>query len=95
MASGIQIKDSAGNITYDSSSVGYNLLGVYEAPQNSSATFTGIPIMGQRIVVRQMWGADNTDKVYAHTFVLSGTTLTVTAPSSSFTQATTFQVFGR
>ena len=96
MASGIQIKDSAGNITYDSSSVGYNLLGVYEAPQNSSRTFTGIPIMNERIVVRQMINDDNnTDRAYVHTYSLSGATLTTTAPSSTATQATTFQVFGR
>ena len=96
MATGIEFLDSAGNITYDSTSVTWNLIGVYTAPQNSSATFTGVTSMNERIVVRQMVSDDNnTDRSYVHTYSLSGTTLTATRPSSTQTQATVFQVFGR
>lgn len=96
MSSGIQFLDSAGGVTYDSTSVTWNLIGVYTAPQNSNATFTGVTTMNERIVIRQMVSDDNnTDRAYVHTYSLSGTTLTATSPSSTQTQATTFQVFGR
>jgi hypothetical protein len=96
MSYGLQILDSNSNIIYDTTSVAYNLIGVYTAPQNSNATFTGVTIMNERIVVRQMVSDDNnTDRAYVHTYTLSGTTLTATRPHSSQTQATTFQVFGR
>ena len=96
MTTGVKFLDSANNITYDSASVTWNLIGVYTVPQNSSATFTGVTAMNERIVVRQMVSDDNnTDRAYVHTYSLSGTTLTTTAPSSTETQATVFQVFGR
>ena len=96
MASGVQFLDSVGSVTYDSSSVTWNLIGIYTAPQNSSTTFTGVTSMNERIVVRQMVSDDNnTDRAYVHTYTLSGTTLTLTAPSSTQTQVTVFQVFGR
>jgi hypothetical protein len=96
MATGVKFLDSTGNITYDSTSVTWNLIGVYTAPQNSNATFTGVTTMNERIVIRQMVSDDNnTDRAYVHTYTLSGTTLTATRPSSTQTQATTFQVFGR
>jgi len=96
MAHGFKSYDSSGSITYDSTSVTWNLIGVYTAPANSNATFTGVTSMNERIVVRQMVSDDNnTDKAYVHTYTLVGTTLTATRPSSTQTQATTFQVFGR
>jgi hypothetical protein len=96
MSDGIRLFNSAGGIDYDSSSVTWNLIGVYTAPQNASTSFTGIKTMTERIVVRQMVSDDNnTERAYVHTYSLSGTTLTATAPSSTQTQATTFQVFGR
>ena len=96
MATGIKFLDSSSNITYDSTSVTWNLIGVYTAPQNSNATFTGVTSMNERIVIRQMVSDDNnTDRAYVHTYSLSGTTLTAARPSSTQTQATTFQVFGR
>jgi len=96
MSSGIRIFDSVGGIDYDSTSVTWNLIGVYTASQNSNATFTGVKSMTERIVIRQMVSDDNnTERAYVHTYSLSGTTLTATAPSATQTQATTFQVFGR
>lgn len=96
MAYGIQLLDSLGGITYESTSVTWNLIGVYTAAQNSNASFTGVTSMTERIVVRQMVSDDNnTERAYVHTYTLSGTTLTATAPSTTQTQATVFQVFGR
>jgi len=96
MTYGVRFYDSSGSVTYDSTSVTWNLIGVYTAPQNSNATFTGLKVMNERIVIRQMVSDDNdTDRAYVHTYSLSGSTLTATRPSSTQTQATTFQVFGR
>lgn len=96
MATGLRIRDANNIITYDTSSISWSLLGSYTASANTSVTIQNIPEMGERLVTRLM--VDQTtgdDESYIHTYSLSGTTLTITAPSSTDTVETLFMVYGR
>lgn len=65
-------------------------------PANTHQTFTDVPIMPTRVVVRQMLNQiTGDDEAYVHTYTLSGSTLTVTAPDTANTVATFFVVYGK
>jgi hypothetical protein len=96
MAYGLELRDANGNVTYDSNSHTWLLIGVYTAPANASITFTNVTSANERIVVRQMVDDIHRDtESFVHTYTLVGTVLTASAPSTSYTQQTIFTVFGR
>jgi hypothetical protein len=96
MAYGLEIFDSSGNTTFSTVDSTWTLLGVYTSNADTSTTHTGVPVMPTRIVTRVMVDQiSGDDESYVHTFSLSGSTLTTTAPSSSETVKTVFMVFGK
>ena len=96
MSYGIEISDASGNEIFSSTDSTFTLLGVYVSNANTSTTHTGVPIMPTRLVTRTMVDQISGDaEAYVHTFTLSGSTLTTTAPSSSDTIKTVFTVFGK
>ena len=96
MSYGLEIFDSSGNTTFSTVDSTWTLLGVYTSNADTSTTHTGVPSMPTRIVTRVMVDQiSGDDESYVHTFSLSGSTLTTTAPSSSETVKTVFMVFGK
>ena len=96
MSYGMQIFDSSGNETFSTTDSTWTLLGVYTSNADTSTNHTGVPIMTTRIVTRTMVDQiSGDDESYVHTFSLSGSTLTTTAPSASETVKTIFMVFGK
>jgi hypothetical protein len=96
MSYGMEIFDSAGTEIFSTTDSTWTLLGVYTSNANTSTTHTGVPIMPTRLVTRTMIDQiSGDDESYVHTFSLSGSTLTTTAPSSSDTIKTVFTVFGK
>jgi len=96
MSYGMEIFDSAGNETFSTTDSTWTLLGVYTSNADTSTNHTGVPIMTTRIVTRTMVDQiSGDDESYVHTFSLSGSTLTTTAPSASETVKTIFMVFGK
>ena len=96
MSYGMEIFDSAGTEIFSTTDSTWTLLGVYTSNANTSTTHTGVPIMPTRLVTRTMIDQiSGDDEAYVHTFSLSGSTLTTTAPSSSDTIKTVFTVFGK
>ena len=97
MAFGIKIFDAAGNTTFSSADITWNLLGSFNAPANTSTSFT-CPVYPERIVSRLMLNqVVGDDEAYVHEYTLASnsTTLYVTAPSATDTVETQFLVFGR
>jgi hypothetical protein len=96
MSYGMEIFDSAGTETFSTTDSTWTLLGVYTSNADTSTNHTGVPIMTTRIVTRTMVDQiSGDDESYVHTFSLSGSTLTTTAPSASETVKTIFMVFGK
>jgi hypothetical protein len=96
MSHGLEIFDSSGNEIFSTSDSTWTLLGVYTSNADTSTTHTGVPIMTTRIVTRVMVDQiSGDDESYVHTYSLSGSTLTTTAPSASETVKTIFMVFGK
>jgi len=96
MSYGMEIFDASGNEVFSTTDSTFTLLGVYVSNANTSTNHTGVPIMPTRIVTRTMVDQiSGDDESYVHTFSLSGSTLTTTAPSSSDTIKTVFTVFGK
>jgi len=96
MSYGMEIFDASGNEVFSTTDSTFTLLGVYVSNANTSTNHTGVPIMPTRIVTRTMVDQiAGDDEAYVHTFSLSGSTLTTTAPSSSDTIKTVFTVFGK
>jgi hypothetical protein len=96
MSYGMEIFDSAGNETFSTTDSTWTLLGVYTSNADTSTNHTGVPVMTTRIVTRTMVDQiSGDDESYVHTFSLSGSTLTTTAPSASETVKTIFMVFGK
>ncbi len=96
MSYGMEIFDSSGNETFSTTDSTWTLLGVYTSNADTSTNHTGVPIMTTRIVTRTMVDQiSGDDESYVHTFSLSGSTLTTTAPSASETVKTIFMVFGK
>ena len=96
MSHGMKIFDSSGTETFSTTDSTWTLLGVYTSNANTSTTHTGVPIMPTRMVTRIMVDQiTGDDESYVHTFSLSGSTLTTTAPSASETVKTIFMVFGK
>ena len=96
MSFGLQIRDASGTETFSSADSTWTMLGVYTSNADTSTTHTGVPIMPTRIVTRTMVDQiSGDDESYVHTFSLSGSTLTTTAPSSTETVKTIFTVFGK
>ena len=96
MAFGLEIFDSSGNTTFSTVDSTWTLLGVYTSNADTSTTHTGVPVMPTRIVTRVMIDQiSGDDESYVHTFSLSGSTLTTTAPSATETVETVFMVFGK
>jgi hypothetical protein len=97
MAYGIEIFSSSGVTTFSSEDTTWNLIGSFNAPANTSTTFS-CAVYPERIVSRLMLNqVTGDDEAYVHEYSLptNSTTLTVTAPSSSDTSETQFLVFGR
>ena len=87
--------DSDGNLQFSSVDSTWTVIFAGLAAANSNATFT-VPVMPTRVVTRQMLNqVTGDDEAYVHTYSLSGTTLTATAPSSTDTVATYFVVYGK
>ncbi len=96
MSYGMEIFDSSGNETFSTTDSTWTLLGVYTSNADTSTNHTGVPIMTTRIVTRIMVDQiSGDDESYVHTYSLSGSTLTTTAPSASETVKTVFMVFGK
>lgn len=96
MSYGLQIFNASGTETFSSTDSTWTMLGVYTSNADTSTTHTGVPIMPTRIVTRTMVDQiSGDDESYVHTFSLSGSTLTTTAPSSTETVKTIFTVFGK
>jgi len=96
MTYGFETRDSNDNLLYSSADSTWTLLYSATASANTSQTFTGVPLMTTRTVTRAMIGEITGDKEgYIHTFSLSGSNLTVTAPSSTDTIETFFAVYGK
>ena len=96
MSIGLEMRGSDGSVVFSTTDVTWNFLGVYTSAANTNATHTGVPSMPERLVSRLMVNQlTGDDEAYAHTYSLSGTTLTTTAPSSTDTVGTLFLVFGR
>ena len=96
MSYGMEIFDASGNEVFSTTDSTFTLLGVYVSNANTSTNHTGVPIMPTRIVTRTMVDQiAGDDEAYVHTFSLSGSTLTTTAPSGSDTIKTVFTVFGK
>lgn len=96
MSHGLEIFDSSGNLTFSTVDSTWTLLGVFTSNADTSTNHTGVPIMPTRIVTRVMVDQiSGDDESYVHTFSLSGSTLTTTAPSASETVKTVFMVFGK
>ena len=96
MSYGMEIFDSSGTEIFSTTDSTWTLLGVYTSNANTSTTHTGVPEMPTRLVTRTMIDQiSGDDEAYVHTFSLSGSTLTTTAPSSSDTIKTVFTVFGK
>ena len=92
----MKIFDSSGTETFSTTDSTWTILGVYTSNANTSTTHTGVPIMPTRIVTRTMVDQiTGDDEAYVHTFSLSGSTLTTTAPDASNTIKTIFTVFGK
>ena len=93
---GFEIYDANGNITYSTSDVTWNYLGTYVAPENTSTSWSDVPLMDERIVVRQLVEPVWPDKEsYVHQYNLAGSTLTATRVTATTTQRTMLIVFGR
>lgn len=93
---GFQVFDASGKLTYSSTDITWNYIGSYIAAANTTQSFTNVLSYPERTVTRQL--LDNISpqyESYVHTYQLSGTTLTATAPSSTNTARTLFLVFGR
>ncbi len=96
MAFGLEIFDSSENTTFSTTDTTWTMLGVYTSSANTSTTHTGVPIMPTRLVTRTMVDqVTGDDEAYVHTYSLSGSTLTTTAPDTSNTVETLFTVFGK
>jgi len=96
MSYGMEIFDSSGTEIFSTTDSTWTLLGVYTSNANTSTTHTGVPIMPTRMVTRIMVDQiTGDDESYVHTFSLSGSTLTTTAPSATDTIKTIFTVFGK
>lgn len=96
MSFGMEIFDESGTLIYSSSDVTWNYIGSFIASSNTSTTFTGITVMPERKVIRQMLNQlSSDDEAYIHTYSLSGGNLVCTAPDTSNTTATLFTVLGR
>lgn len=96
MTYGFEVYNPTGRLLFSSRDATWTLLGVYTAPANTSTSFTGVPVMPERIVTRLMVGqVTGDDEAYVHTYSLYGNTLTVTAPSAGNTVTTFFMVMGR
>ena len=96
MSHGLEIFDSSGNEIFSTADSTWTLLGVYTSNADTSTNHTGVPVMTTRIVTRTMVDQiSGDDESYVHTFSLSGSTLTTTAPSASETVKTIFMVFGK
>ena len=96
MSYGLEIFDSSGNTTFSTVDSTWTLLGVYTSNADTSTDHGSVPIMPTRIVTRTMVDQiSGDDESYVHTFSLSGSTLTTTAPSASETVKTIFMVFGK
>ena len=96
MSYGLEIFDSSGNETFSSTDTTWTLLGVYTSNANTSTNHANVPTMPTRIVSRLMVDqVAGDDEAFVHTFSLSGSTLTTTAPSSTETVKTVFMVFGK
>jgi len=96
MAYGLVINNASGNAMYSSQDSTWTLLAYYTTAANTNATYTGVPIMSSRLVTRQMLNqVTGDDEAYAHSYSLSGSTLTTTAPSSTDTVQTFFAVWGK
>ena len=96
MSYGMEIFDSSGTEIFSTTDSTFTLLGVYTSNADTSTNHTGVPIMPTRIVTRVMVDQiSGDDESYVHTFSLSGSTLTTTAPSSTETVKTGFMVFGK
>jgi hypothetical protein len=97
MSFGIELFDALGNPTYSSEDVSWNLIGSFNAPANTSTSFS-CPVYPERIVSRLMLNqVQGDDEAYVHEYTLASnsTTLYVTAPSPTDTVETQFLVFGR
>ena len=93
---GFEIYDASGKLTYSSLDVTWNYIGSYIAAANTTQSFTNVLSYPERAVTRQLLDDISPQyESYVHTYQLSGTTLTATAPSSTNTARTLFLVFGR
>ena len=103
MAYGYTSYNADGTEAFSTADSTWTLLGVYTAPANQDATFTGVPVMPTRIVTRQMINqVTGDDEAYIHLYSLNGTTLTATVPTAAYvdgvrsnTPATFLMVFGK
>jgi hypothetical protein len=96
MSYGMEIFDADGDEIFSTTDSTWTLLGVYVTNANTSTNHTGVPVMPTRLVTRTMIDQiSGDDEAYVHTFSLSGSTLTTTAPSGSDTIKTVFTVFGK
>lgn len=96
MSYGLEISDASGNEVFSTTDSTWTLLGVYTSNADTSTDHGSVPIMPTRIVTRVMVDQiSGDDESYVHTFSLSGSTLTTTAPSGTETVKTVFIVFGK
>jgi hypothetical protein len=96
MAYGFEIYESDGSLRFSSLDQTWTVLGYYKTPANTSQTYTNVPVMNTRLVTRQMLNqVTGDDEAYVHTYTLSGSTLTTTAPNTSNTVETFFVVWGK
>jgi len=98
MAYGLECRDAAGNLTYSTADTTWSLIAVHTAPANSNASFTGITVYPERLVVRLMINQlTGDDEAYVHTYSMgaTSTTLAATAPDTANTVETLFMIFGR
>lgn len=93
---GFEVRDKSGNIIFSSLDSTWTLLGVYTASANTAHTFTGVPIMPERIVTALMVGQiTGDDEAYIHSYSLNGSVLTATPPDYGNTVSTFMMVLGR
>jgi hypothetical protein len=97
MTYGIKMWDDAGQVTYSSEDVTWNLIASVVAPVNLSQSWTiDVSNYQETTIVLQMIEEVRPDQEsFVHSVTLSGSTLTASAPSSIYTQRTMITVLGR
>ena len=97
MAYGFKTLKSNGSVLYSSEDSTWTLIYSVTVSANTSQTYTNVPTgFGSLAVTRVMLGEVTGDSEgYIHSYNIIGSTLTVTAPSSTETVETFFAVYGK